>query len=358
MGTEIPAGACKFYIESRVINPKEDDKVMGRRAKNLSDENLIDLYRTMIKIRLFEEKIIDVYSAQDMRTPVHLYIGQEAIAAGVCLHLGPKDYITTNHRSHGHCLAKGMDPKVLFAELYGKRTGCCRGKGGSMHPASVEHGILGTSAIVGGGIALAVGNALAANMRREKRVTVAFFGDGATEEGIFFECLNFASLKRLPVVFICENNLYATNSPITNRQPNSYLWTRGGIYDIEGYFIYDNDVLGICQKAREAINKARSGFGPSLLECRTYRWKGHVGPEEDHEKGARPKSELDLWKNRCPIKCFRNYLIYSRKIRASLLNEIENTMRHSIDEAWQIGKNEPYPDQDELYQNVYFQKTT
>jgi len=179
---------------------------MNRRAPIITSEIKRRLLEMMLRIRMFEERIIDVYPEQDMKSPVHLYIGEEAIAAGVCIHLREDDYLFTTHRSHGHCLAKGASPESLYAEFYGKANGCCRGKGGSMHPAYPEIGILGTSAIVGGGIPLAVGTALASVMQNTNRITVVFFGDGASEEGSFHESLNFAALKHLPVVFVCENN--------------------------------------------------------------------------------------------------------------------------------------------------------
>lgn len=256
----------------------------------------------MILLRRFEEKIVEVYGRQDMKTPVHLYIGQEAIAAGVCAHLGRDDYMFTTHRSHAHCLAKGADAESLYAEFYGRETGCCKGMGGSMHPAFPEIGITGTSAIVGGGIPHGVGTALASKLRGDDRISCVFFGDGASEEGTFHESLNFAALKQLPVLFVCENNGYATVSPLSSRQPNANVVDRAQGYGILAEQVDGNDVQAVYEAARRAVQHIRAGKGPAFIEAMTYRWKGHVGPEEDWTRNARPKEELDEWKTRCPIE--------------------------------------------------------
>ncbi len=317
---------------------------------------LIDLLRKMLFIRRFEEKIVDVYSEQDMKTPVHLCIGEEAIAVGVCANLNRDDYIFTTHRSHGHCLAKGMDPKQLLAEFYGRKTGYCKGKGGSMHPASVEHNVLGTSAIVGGGIPIAVGTALASWMKKDNRVSVTFFGDGATEEGTFHESMNFASLKRLPVVFVCENNFYATNSPISARQPHDNIAKKAEGYGMPGIQIDGNDVIQVYRTAKEVIQVARNGGGPTLIECRTYRWKGHVGTDYDYEKGCRPRQELEEWMNKCPINSYKDYLIESGIISntefQAMISEIDSALQCAITFA----KESPFPDISELLKDVYFER--
>lgn len=315
---------------------------------------LIDLYCKMVLIRHFEEKIIEVYPQQDMKTPVHLYIGQEAIASAVCANLKKEDYVFTNHRSHGHCLAKGVNPKVLLAEFYGRRSGCCKGKGGSMHPADPESGILGTSAIVGGCIPLAVGTALASAMKRDGRVSVAFFGDGAVDGGAFHESLNFASLKKLPVIFICENNFYATNSPISSRQPHDNIAKRAEGYGIPGIQVDGNDVLEIYRVSKEAVERARDGKGPTLIECRTYRWKGHVGPDCDYEKGCRPKEELETWMKRCPIEHFKGYLLKNRIMTESGIKELTRKIDDEIEEAVIFGKESPFPEKHEVTKDVYF----
>jgi len=314
--------------------------------------------RVMVLIRRFEEKIIEVYSLQDMKSPVHLCIGQEAIAAGVCAHLEREDYIFTTHRSHGHCLAKGVDPKELYAEFYGRITGCCRGKGGSMHPAAPALGIPGTTAIVGGNIPLAAGAALASQMRGDSQVSVAFFGDGATDQGAFHESLNFAALKQLPVLFVCENNYYATNSPLSARQPHPDIYLRAAGYGIPGVSLDGNDVLAVYQAAQEAVHRGRRGDGPTLLECKTYRWKGHVGPDCDWEKGCRPREELTGWMNRCPIESLRKKLIAWGVADQEWYHQLLEEVDARLDQAIQFARDSAFPAPAELYQHVYYEKNT
>ena len=319
----------------------------------ISSTTLKRLFHTMLRIRRFEEKIIELYPAQDMRTPVHLCIGQEAIAAGVCDNLRQEDYIFTTHRNHGHCIAKGIDIAALMAEFYGKVTGCSRGKGGSMHPVAPECGILGTSAIVGGCIALAVGTALASSFQQDGKISVAFFGDGATDEGIFHESLNFASLKKLPVLFICENNFYATNSPQSARQPHDHIAKRGASYHIPGFQVDGNDVVRIYQTAQRAAARARAGKGPSLIECRTYRWKGHVGPDCDYEKGCRPEAELRDWMQRCPLELFQSRLLADGIITAAEIVSLTEIIDADLAAAVRFGKESPVPETTDLFRHVY-----
>lgn len=315
---------------------------------------LIALYKSMLLIRRFEEKIIDIYPEQEMKSPVHLCIGQEAIAAGVCINLKAHDYMFTNHRSHGHCLAKGMGSRELYSEFYGKITGCCKGKGGSMHPVAPHLGILGTSAIVGGSIPLAVGTALKSSIKKEDNVSVVFFGDGASDEGVFQESLSFASLKKLPVIFVCENNFYATNSPLTSRQPHSDIYRRAAAYDLPGVQIDGNNVANVYRASLQAIEDARSGKGPTLIELKTYRWKGHVGPDFDYKKGYRPKEELTDWmENRCPLKTYENILISQKILESHMCTVMLNSIDEELDSAMQYAKESPYPDRAELYNDVY-----
>lgn len=311
------------------------------------------MYLLMLKIRRFEEKIVELYPAQDMRTPVHLYIGQEAIATGVCLNLRKDDYIFSNHRGHGHCIAKGMDLKPMMAEFYGRKTGCCKGKGGSMHIVDPENGILGTSAIVGGGLPLAVGAALASVMKENGRISVAFFGDGAVDEGSFHESLNFASLKKLPVLFVCENNFYATSSHQSVRQPSDDIAQLAEGYRIPGVSIDGNDVITVFKTAQKAVKLARSGKGPTLIECKTYRWKGHVGPDCDVEKGCRPKEELEQWIKRCPVKWFKELLLNENLMSESEMSQVAKLVDEEIEEAVVFAKNSPFPEERELLEDVY-----
>lgn len=311
------------------------------------------LYETMLRIRLFEDRTAVLYPEQLIKCPVHLCIGQEAISAGVCAHLNKEDYIFSTHRSHGHCIAKGMDLRPIAAELYGRTTGCAKGRGGSMHLVDTDNGIPGTTAIVGGCIPLAVGAALSAAKQKNNRISVAFFGDGAADEGVFQESLSYASLKRLPVVFVCENNFYATNSPQKARQPEVNIVERAHGYGMPGIIADGNDVIEVYQTFQKAAERARSGGGPTLLEYRTYRWKGHVGPLPDIEIGCRPADEYEEWLKRCPVDAFASYLggkgLLSDRENEEILSRIEK----EVDDAISFGKSGPEPDASELFDYVY-----
>jgi len=335
------------------MNPRLDTFIKEDNLKKIPSETLLSLYTTMLRIRMFEEKIVELYPAQEMKCPVHLCIGQEAIAAGVCENLRREDYILSNHRGHGHCLAKGMPMKPMMAELYGRNTGCSRGKGGSMHLVDTTCGIPGTSAIVGGGIPMAVGTALASSMKNDGRVSVAFFGDGAYDEGVFYESFNFASLKKLPVVFVCENNFYATNSPQSSRHPTCAIAKSASAFGAPGACVDGNNVVEVYLTARDAIDRARRGDGPTLIEARTYRWKGHVGPEVDYEKGARSKEELLDWMKRCPLKNFEVALRKSGLVSEAELDTIPEGILREIDNALSYALESPYPAPEELYQDLY-----
>lgn len=310
----------------------------------------------MLKIRLFEERIVQLYPQQEIRTPVHLYIGQEAIAAGVCFYLEREDYCFTNHRSHGHCIAKGITLPSIMAELYGKKTGCCKGKGGSMHLADIDQGILATSAIVGGGIPLAVGAALSLKFKKSKNIAVTFFGDGAVDQGVFYESMNFAALKKLPVLFVCENNFYATNSPLKARQSQDNIFQKGEVFGIKGFRCDGNNALEILKISGELIQKIRRGSGPFLLECRTYRWKGHVGPDGDIEKGCRPKSELNFWVKKCPIKKLQDYLLHKGVLSEEKIKKIRDQIQKEIAIAYDFARKSPLPNIKEVYTDVYYKE--
>lgn len=319
----------------------------------ISPEVLKDLYRSMAAIRIFEDKIVALYSEQEMKCPVHLCIGQEAIASGVCAHLGRDDYIFSTHRSHGHCIAKGMDFKPLAAELYGKTTGCAHGRGGSMHLVDPDIGIPGSTAIVGGCIPLAVGAALSSVMKAENRVSVAFFGDGAVDEGTFHESLNYASLKKLPVIFVCENNNYATNSPRKARQPDVKIVDRAAGFGMPGLSGDGNDVLSVYRTAGAAIVRARAGGGPTLLEFETYRWKGHVGPQSDIEAGCRPADVHAQWLKRCPLVMFEKYLTENGVMTADDIAAVNEGIDAEADEAMAYAKSGPSPSPEDILDYVY-----
>ena len=288
-----------------------------------------------------------------MKCPVHLYIGQEAIAAGICPQLRKEDAVYSTHRNHGHLIAKGGEVKSLFAELYGKKTGCSSGKGGSMHVISVEHSIMGTSAIVGGGIPIAVGSALASQMKKDDTIAVVFFGDGAVDEGVFYESLNFSAIKKLPVIFVIENNFYATNSPQKVRQANTDIYKIADFFKMPGVLIDGNNVFEVHNTAKEHIQKVRSGEGPSLIEARTYRWKTHVGPETDIEKGFREKEEVKEWYDKCPIKKFRNDVLEGNLLTEEQLAEIDNVINKEIIDGFEFALASPYPEEKDLLTNVY-----
>lgn len=319
----------------------------------LNDETRLELLRKMLRARMFEEKIVAVYPAQDMKTPVHLYIGQEAVAAGVSQHLRREDYVFSTHRNHGHYLCKGAAMTPIVAELYGRATGCAKGKGGSMHFVDTEAGCMGTSAIVGGSIPLGAGAALAAKLKGESRIAVSYFGDGASDEGVLQETLNFAALKKLPVLFVCENNFYATNSHQRARHAEGVISKRAAGFGVPSYFTDGNDAEGVWSAAAEAVERVRSGAGPYFLEFPTYRWKGHVGPDCDWEKGCRPKAELDEWLARCPVANYIKKLTAAGVLTSAKLEAMKAAISDEIEAAWADAKAAPPPAPEELYEDVY-----
>ncbi|OGR69981.1 MAG: hypothetical protein A2089_11555 [Elusimicrobia bacterium GWD2_63_28] len=321
---------------------------------SLTPEIKLELLRKMLRARLFEEKIVAVYAAQDMKTPVHLYLGQEAVAAGVSQHLNADDYMFSTHRNHGHALCKGADMKPLAAELYGRAAGCAKGKGGSMHFVDVSKGCLGTSAIVGGSIPLAAGAALAIKQKGQAgRLAVTYFGDGASDEGVLQETLNFAALHRLPVLFACENNFYATNSPQKARHAEGLICKRAEAFGIPGVLVDGNDAEAVYGAAGKAVEHIRAGQGPYFLEFRTYRWKGHVGPDCDWEQGCRPKEEYFEWVKRCPVESYINKLTADGVLKGTALAQLKAGIADEIAEAWAFAKAAPYPAAEELFTDVY-----
>lgn len=321
--------------------------------EDLSKEKLIELYTIMLRIRMAELKIEELYSQDEMKTPVHLCIGQEAVSAGVCANLDRDDCVFSNHRGHGHYIAKGGDLKAMIAELYCKKTGCSKGRGGSMHLVDLSAGFYGTSSIVGGAIPIATGAALSSNLQRNNRVSVVFFGDAALEQGAFYESANFAALKKLPVIFVCENNFYSVCTPLSKRQPNDNLYYRAEGFSIPGYKVNGNNVIEVYRVAKKAIDNARKGNGPSLLECKTYRWRGHAGAGSDVKLGYRTQEELDKWMNRCPLKSYE-HLLKKRKILTDKKEDlIERAIKKEIEEAFEFAKNSPLPDGAEITKHLY-----
>lgn len=321
--------------------------------KKISQRDLLHFYTTMMKIRMFEERVGQLLFAGEIKCPTHLYIGEEAIATGVCATLQKEDYVFGTYRSHGFYLAKGGNMDSLMSELLCKETGCSRGRGGSMHVAAPEIGILGTSAIVGGGIPLAVGTAMATKIRKEERVVVCFFGDGATDEGVFYESINFASIKKLPIIFICENNHYSTHLPLRYRQPADNIYQRVENFKIPSVRIDGNDVTKTYQTTKDAIEQVKSKEGPFFIECETYRWRSHVGPWEDIDVGFRTKEEVEGWIKKCPIKKLEKELLEESILDKQKKTQILDQINEEIIQACDFAKQSPYPEKSEIEKNVY-----
>lgn len=313
----------------------------------ISTELAIRLYRSLCRIRRVEEEIAKVYPSDRIKSPVHLSIGQEAVSAAVCEALRPGDVVFGTYRSHALYLAKGGGLSAMIAELYGKVTGCARGKGGSMHLVDVAHGVMGTSAVVGTTIPNAVGYAYALKYRREDAIVVSFFGDGAIEEGVFSESLNFAALKKLPILFVCENNGYAIHSPIAARQAVGILEKICG-HGVRARRV-GYEVVALYEVAREVIASVRAGAGPAFLECQTYRWREHVGPNEDINLGYRDRHELNFWVERDQLKQIA--LLIDGAARQQIDAEIECEIRA----AFAFAESSPFPAAPDLYRHTYKQ---
>ena len=314
------------------------------------------LYRTMLRIRYCEESFVEPILNKEIKCPVHLYSGEEAIATGVCAALEKTDYIFGTHRSHGHYLAKGGNMVSLIAEIYGREDGCSRGRGGSMHLIDPELGIMGAAPIVAGTISLAVGAALASFIRKDNRVTVSFFGDGATGEGVLYESLNFAALKKLPIVFVCENNLYATHMPILECRSKNNIYEIAKPFGIETDVIDGNDVLMVYDAGRKAVDKCRRGDGPVFLEFRTYRLRGHVGPDDNIQgthKDIRSDEEVELWKKKDPIMKYEKFLLDKRIFSANHLQEIRAEIEQEVQNNFKIALKSPCPQKGELFRYVF-----
>lgn len=266
-----------------------------------SIKRIESLYRVMLRIRRVEEAIADRYAEQEMRCPVHLSIGQEAVAAGVCAALTQQDGVFSSHRAHAHYLAKGGDLTAMLAEIYGKAEGCCKGIGGSMHMIDLAAGFLGAVPIVGATVPLAVGAAWAAKLRGEDKVIAVFFGDGTFEEGAVYESINFAVLHRLPVLFVCENNLYACYTRLPTRQPERPIHAVAAAWGCQAVTADGNDALAIFDATHRAVTELRAGSHPVFLECSTYRWREHCGPNIDDDLGYRPLTEVAEWTAACPV---------------------------------------------------------
>ena len=312
----------------------------------------LEIYKSLVRCRKFEEKIVELYPEQQIKCPTHLSLGQEGVAAGVCAALTNGDKIFSTHRCHSHTVAKGANFKPLMAELYGKVTGCCRGKGGSMHFLAPEVGAMGASAIVAGSIPLAVGAALAAQMKGEKTVSVAFFGDGAVEQGPFHESLNFSALKKLPILFICENNGLATCTPISKRQAHGNISKRAEGYGLPGIKVDGNNVIEVWNAASGAAQRAKNGEGPTLIEALCYRWKEHVGPNYDHHLGFRTKEEVETNIKKCPIQRFLDTALEKNWFTLETAKKIEDAIQNELNAAVVFAKESPFPKEEEIFAGV------
>lgn len=311
---------------------------------------LMEMYRRMVLIREFELGTIDLSKRGQIKGAVHPYIGQEASGVGVCMALRVDDVITSTHRGHGHHLAKGADPKRLMAEIKGKKTGYCKGRGGSMHVAAFDVGSLGAIAIVGPGIPIAVGAALAFHMRGEDRVAVPFFGDGATNTGNFHEAVNMASIWRLPVIFMCENNQYAVSTNVRYSLNIENVSERAASYGIPGVSVDGNDVLAVYEVVTEAVARARRGEGPTLVETKTYRIEGHYAGEP---QVYRDRAEVEEYRKQDPIKRFRDYLFREKVVAKEDLDAIDAGVKAEIKEAIRFALESPMPEPETAMDYIY-----
>jgi pyruvate dehydrogenase E1 component alpha subunit len=315
---------------------------------------LMEMLRRMLRIRHFEERVIQMVERGEIVGAAHSYIGEEAVAVGTCLALRDDDWITGNHRSHGHPIAKGGDVKKAMAELLGKRTGFCKGKGGSMHLADFSIGILGESGILGSAIPTAVGAALGSQLQGNDRVAVSFFGDGASNEGAFHESINLAAIWKLPVIFLCENNQYAVTSSFKKMVASENISDRAASYAIPGVLVDGQDVIAMHEAVTQAVLRARSGEGPSLVEGRTYRYHDHsLGLGRIVRDSYRSDEEVEYWKQRDPIDIHKALLLSQDIATQDEIDQMEGEIKQQIDEAVEFARESPYPDPSELFDDMF-----
>ena len=320
-------------------------------VEEIPKETLLWMYETMVRIRVHEERVAELFAQGKVPGFVHLYVGEEAVAVGIMAHLRKDDFITSTHRGHGHYIAKGGCIKASMAELFGKKTGICKGKGGSMHIADVEIGELGANGIVGGGIPHAVGAALGIKLNGLDSVAVAFFGDGASNQQNFHEGINLAAIWKLPVVFVCENNLYQISLPYEKQQTIKSVAERAKAYGIPGVSVDGQDVIAVYEVAKEAIERARRGEGPTLIEAKTYRFRGHF---EGDPEVYRSKEEIEWWKNnKDPIKIFEDVLLKKGIATKEELEKMWEKARKEIEEAVKFAEESPWPTKDAVVEDVF-----
>ena len=318
---------------------------------DLSRDTLLKLYTTMATIRNFEERGIPETGQRAMSASVHSSAGQEAVPTGICAHLTEEDYIASTHRGHGHCIAKGVDPKLMMAELFGRTTGTNKGKGGSMHIADMSKGMLGTNGVVAASVPLAVGAALTSKLKKLGRVAVAFFGDGGANQGVLHESMNLASVWKLPVIFCCENNGYAESTSVEYALSVANVSDRAVGYSMPGVLVDGMDVFAVYDAAGQAVERARSGEGPTLLECRTYRFYGHT--VFDNPLTYRTEEEQAYWRERDPLKLFRETVIPQGEITEEELDQIDREAEELMEEAIKFADESPLPEPAEIYEDVY-----
>jgi len=316
----------------------------------IEKDKLVWMYTNMLTIRRFEEKVIEYFASGSIPGFVHLYIGEEAVATGTCANLRDDDYITSTHRGHGHLISKGGDLNLMMAELFGKETGYCKGKGGSMHIADLDLGILGANGIVGGGPPIASGAALAAKYKGTDQVVACFFGDGASNQGTFHEGLNLASIWKLPVVFVAENNMYGISFSQKKSMSVPDIADRAAAYDLPGVVVDGNDVIAVYEAVGEAVKRARAGQGPTLIECKTYRHRGHF---EGDPTVYRPKEEFETWKKRDPIPRFEVQLLQMDVLTQADLDKISAEIDQKIQRAIKFAEESPWPAVEEILDDVY-----
>ena len=309
----------------------------------LSQDTLHYLLFEMMLLHQVQSAIEARYLENEMKTPIHLCIGQEAVAVGVCANLDRDDYINSTHRGHGHYLAKGGDLRSLIAELYGRESGCSKGRGGSMHLVDTAVGHYGSSSIVGGGIPIGTGMGLAIKMQKKKNVSVIFFGDGAADEGVLYESINFAVLKKLPVIFILENNQYSVCSHVSARQTGDNVFHAMPANLLLTKIVHGNNVLDVYEASHKAVARARKGNGPSFIECRTYRIMGHAGCKAQDASGYRPVEEVEYWQARCPIATFQRKLFEKKLITRNEIEEMEKKIDSQIEDAFAFARQAPPP---------------
>lgn len=317
----------------------------------LSKKDMVEMYRRMLLVRYFEEKVDELYGLGKIKGGTHLYAGEEAVAIGACAAIKPDDYITSTHRGHGHCVGKGGDPKLMMAELWGKKTGYCKGKGGSLHIADLSSNNLGANGIVGGGIPIATGAGLSIQMKKSKQVVLCFFGDGASNTGSFHESLNMGGVWKLPVVYICENNLYGMSVPAAKAcaaQPDIAI--RAASYGMPGQVADGMDVLAVYEAVKKAADRARKGSGPTLIECKTYRYKGH---SKSDPRAYRTREEEAEWQARDAILSFRKKLVEKDVLTEKEAERINNEAYEYIEASARFAEESPYPDVSELLEDVY-----